>query len=115
MDAENDEDDEGDDDDDPVTEIRFVPSDMNQLDQMFAVMSDCQALHPDSDEDNLSDDFEGEDEEEEDAAAAELAGECPTEDEMTPQGLATLRRLEGMLGGGGGASAEEGAAQFEDA
>jgi len=137
MDAESDEDDEGDDDDDdPVTEIRFVPSDMNQLDQMFAVMSDCQALHPDSDEDNLSDDFEGEDEEEEeegqpianghaanghaheeeeDAAAAELAGECPTEEEMTPQGLATLRRLEGMLGGGGGASAEEGAAQFEDA
>merc|ERR1719187_214880 len=104
MDAENDEDDEGDDDDDPVTEIRFVPSDMNQLDQMFAVMSDCQALHPDSDEDNLSDDLEGEEEEEEeeeeqpmanghaanghaheeeDAAAAELAGECPTEEEMT--------------------------------
>jgi len=143
MDAENDDDDDDDgedDDEDPVTEIRFVPADMNQLDHMFAVMSDCQALHPDSDEDNLSDDFEEEEaedgeeeepsmanghaanghaheEEEEDAAAAELAGECPTEEEMTPQGLATLRRLEGMLGGGAGvvAPVEEGAAQFEDA
>ena len=48
----------------------------------------------------------------------------PTEDEMTPQGLATLRRLEGMLGGGGGggdgsvadsAVTESSGAQFEDA
>jgi len=41
---------------------------------------------------------------------------------MTPQGLATLRRLEGMLGGGGGggsaadaALTESSGAQFEDA
>jgi len=148
MDAEDGRDDddyEDDDDEDPVTEIRFVPADENQLDRMFAVMSDCQALHPDSDEENLSDeDYGGEEggEEEEgihegmngvnghgaggddDAvvAAAELAGECPTEEEMTPQGLATLRRLEGMLGGGGGdgsasesAVTESSGAQFEDA
>jgi len=147
MDAEdgrdNDDDYEDDDDEDPVTEIRFVPADENQLDRMFAVMSDCQALHPDSDEENLSDEDYGEEEEGEEeegihegmngvnghggdddavAAAAELAGECPTEDEMTPQGLATLRRLEGMLGGGGGdgsaadaALTESSGAQFEDA
>jgi len=67
MDAEdgrdNDDDYEDDDDEDPVTEIRFVPADENQLDRMFAVMSDCQALHPDSDEENLSDEDHGEGEE----------------------------------------------------
>jgi len=160
MDAENDDvvdDEEEDDDDDPVTEIRFVPADENQLDRMFAVMSDCQAMHPDSEEDNLSDDYEGEEEEgeEEDEGIGEngvanghddgaanghadgevvvedpdavlpledgLATECPTAEEMTPQGLATLRRLEQMLGGSGGggagdtSGAEPEGAQFEDA
>jgi len=146
MDAENDadDDDEEDDDDDPVTEIRFVPADENQLDRMFAVMSDCQALHPDSEEENLSDDeyVEGEEEEEEEEGGVEngvsngngveddgledavlpledgLATECPTEEDMTPQGLATLRRLEQMLGGGGGVGdspVETQGAQFEDA
>lgn len=141
MDAEaNDDDKDEEDDDDPVTEIRFVPADENQLDRMFAVMSDCQALHPDSEEDPLSDEEdEGEEDgEEEDEGIGEngvanghgdgeeavlplddgLSTECPTAEEMTPQGLATLRRLEQMLGGGeGGAvdAAEAGGAQFEDA
>lgn len=139
MDAADEEDDEEDDDEndeDPVTEIRFVPADENQLDHMFTVMSDCQALHPDSEEDNLSEDEGeveqqyGEDEgigengvanghfgdEEEEAVLSlgeGLAAECPTAQEMTPHGLATLRRLEQMLGGGDASEGE--GAQFEDA
>merc|ERR1719309_485732 len=44
-----------------MTEIRFVPDDRNMLDSMFATMSECRALHPDTD-DSLE---EAEDEEEE--------------------------------------------------
>ena len=44
-----------------MTEIRFVPDDRNTLDSMFATMSECQALHPDTD-DSLEEE-EGEDEE----------------------------------------------------
>merc|ERR1719309_1111659 len=44
-----------------MTEIRFVPDDRNMLDSMFATMSECQALHPHTD-DSLE---EAEDEEEE--------------------------------------------------
>merc|ERR1712071_65882 len=33
-----------------MTEIRFVPDDRGALDGMFAAMSQCQALHPDTDE-----------------------------------------------------------------
>jgi len=126
-------------DEDPVTEIRFVPSDEGRLDLMFGVMSDCQALHPDSDDDFSGDEADGfgyggeeEEEGEEDAVLnghangldngldepleeESPAPECPTEDEMTPQGLATLRRLEGMLGGGAAAPASDpDAAQAED-
>ena len=153
MDAENNADDDSGDeeeDEDPVTEIRFVPADDNQLDRMFAVMSDCQALHPDSEEENLSDDYEEGEEEEGDEGVEEngagengfenghdheadadgagdaalpledgLATDCPTEEEMTPAGLATLRRLEQMLGGGGAAgdtpAVNAEGAQFDDA
>merc|ERR1712098_828029 len=47
-----------------MTEIRFVPDDKNALDTMFATMSECQALHPDTD-DSLEEEEgeEGEDEE----------------------------------------------------
>jgi len=45
-------DDEGNDDDSDggMTEVRFVPDDRASLDQLFAVMSECQALHPDPDD-----------------------------------------------------------------
>ena len=33
-----------------MTEVRFVPDDRASLDQLFAVMSECQALHPDPDD-----------------------------------------------------------------
>merc|ERR1712242_299025 len=47
-----------------MTEIRFVPDDKNQLDTMFNVMSDCQALHPDEDDSAEDDEVADEDEEE---------------------------------------------------
>jgi len=52
-----------------MTEIRFVPDDAASLDAMFAQMSECQALHPDTDdsgdeeaEDGIFDDAEEEEE-----------------------------------------------------
>jgi len=39
-----------DDSDGGMTEIRFVPDDRGKLDTMFATMSECQALHPDTDD-----------------------------------------------------------------
>jgi len=33
-----------------MTEIRFVPDDATSLDSMFAAMSECQQLHPDTDD-----------------------------------------------------------------
>merc|ERR1712079_508677 len=33
-----------------MTEIRFVPDDATSLDTMFAAMSECQQLHPDTDD-----------------------------------------------------------------
>lgn len=55
-----------------MTEIRFVPDDASALDSMFTAMSECQQLHPDTDDSVVS---EGEEEEgmyddaEEDAGA----------------------------------------------
>jgi len=37
-----------------MTEIRFVPDDASSLDSMFTAMSECQQLHPDTD-DSISD------------------------------------------------------------
>ena len=48
-----------------MTEIRFVPDDGSSLDAMFAAMSECQALHPDTDdseEEGMYDDAEEEEE-----------------------------------------------------
>merc|ERR1712203_1017481 len=33
-----------------MTEIRFVPDDASSLDSMFTAMSECQQLHPDTDD-----------------------------------------------------------------
>ncbi|KAK7940061.1 hypothetical protein WMY93_003387 [Mugilogobius chulae] len=96
------EDDEEDDEDKAITEIRFVPSDKAALEPMFSAMCDCQALHPDPDDLDSDDDFEGD---EYDVEEAELAqGDVPsfyTCEEglsaLTVEGQATLERLEGML------------------
>ncbi|CAH1397391.1 unnamed protein product [Nezara viridula] len=43
-----------------LTELRFVPEDKSCLDAMFSAMSDCQALHPDSQESHSEDEEEDE-------------------------------------------------------
>ncbi|XP_018591677.1 methylosome subunit pICln isoform X3 [Scleropages formosus] len=93
---------EEDDDSEAITEIRFVPSDKSALEPMFAAMCDCQALHPDPEDTDSDDDFEGEEHEEE--AEEQGQGDVPTFytyeeglSHLTPEGQATLERLEGML------------------
>ncbi|XP_068122584.1 methylosome subunit pICln [Hyperolius riggenbachi] len=95
---------EDDDDEQPITEIRFVPENKADLGEMFTAMCDCQALHPDPEDQDSEDDedFEGE---EYDVEAHERAhGDIPsfyTYEEglshLTAEGQATLERLEGML------------------
>ncbi|XP_061537432.1 methylosome subunit pICln isoform X1 [Phycodurus eques] len=52
-----------------ITEIRFVPGDKAALESMFAAMCECQALHPDPEDEDDSDDFEGEEYDVEEAEA----------------------------------------------
>ncbi|XP_029424726.1 methylosome subunit pICln [Nannospalax galili] len=92
---------DSDDEVEPITEFRFVPSDKSALEAMFAAMCECQALHPDP-EDEDSDDYDGE---EYDVEAHEQGqGDIPTFytyeeglSHLTAEGQATLERLEGML------------------
>ncbi|XP_063112496.1 methylosome subunit pICln isoform X3 [Cavia porcellus] len=53
------EEEDSDDDVEPITEFRFVPTDKSALEAMFTAMCECQALHPDP-EDEDSDDYDGE-------------------------------------------------------
>ena len=55
----SDEDEEDNDDVEPISEFRFAPSDKSALEAMFTAMCECQALHPDP-EDEDSDDYDGE-------------------------------------------------------
>uniref|UniRef100_A0A5F8GXW5 Methylosome subunit pICln n=1 Tax=Monodelphis domestica TaxID=13616 RepID=A0A5F8GXW5_MONDO len=57
--AEGEEDEDSDEDIEPIAEFRFVPSDKSALEALFAAMCECQALHPDP-EDEDSDDYDGE-------------------------------------------------------
>ncbi|XP_045673975.1 methylosome subunit pICln isoform X2 [Phyllostomus hastatus] len=77
---EEEEDSDDDDDVEPIAEFRFVPSDKSALEAMFTAMCECQALHPDP-EDEDSDDYDGEE----------------YDVEAHAEGQATLERLEGML------------------
>jgi len=126
---------------DAISEMRFVPEDSSQLQNLFDCMSDCQALHEDEmpvrmedgDEEiengdggaeecaEYEEECEGAEEcadaEEDDQVqqldpeAVDYSAFCPDEEEMTPQGLATLKRLEACLANG----AQNGTNQFEDA
>ncbi|XP_034523488.1 methylosome subunit pICln [Ailuropoda melanoleuca] len=95
------EEEDSDDDIEPIAEFRFVPSDKSALEAMFTAMCECQALHPDP-EDEDSDDYDGE---EYDVEAHEQGqGDIPTFytyeeglSHLTAEGQATLERLEGML------------------
>lgn len=100
----NDSIDSGGDDLGAITEVRFVPSDKVALEPMFSAMCECQALHPDADDDDSDDDFEGEEYDVEEAEAEHGHADIPTFytcDEglstLTQEGQATLERLEGML------------------
>ncbi|KAM9032716.1 methylosome subunit pICln isoform X2 [Sarcophilus harrisii] len=77
--AEGEDDEDSDEDIEPIAEFRFVPSDKSALEALFAAMCECQALHPDP-EDEDSDDYDGEE-----------------YDVEAHEGQATLERLEGML------------------
>uniref|UniRef100_A0A8C2RES9 Chloride nucleotide-sensitive channel 1A n=1 Tax=Capra hircus TaxID=9925 RepID=A0A8C2RES9_CAPHI len=95
------EEEDSDDDIEPIAEFRFVPSDKSALEAMFTAMCECQALHPDP-EDEDSDDYDGD---EYDVEAHEQGqGDIPTFytyeeglSHLTAEGQATLERLEGML------------------
>ncbi|XP_077154819.1 methylosome subunit pICln [Ranitomeya variabilis] len=98
----NEEEDDDDNDEEPITEIRFVPENKADLEEMFNAMCYCQAFHPDPDDEYSDDDFEGE---EYDVEAHEQGlGDIPTFytyeeglSHLTSEGQATLERLEGML------------------
>ncbi|XP_037378926.1 methylosome subunit pICln isoform X2 [Talpa occidentalis] len=101
VDEEEEDSDDDDDDVEPIAEFRFVPSDKSALEALFTAMCECQALHPDP-EDEDSDDYDGE---EYDVEAHEQGqGDIPTFytyeeglSHLTAEGQATLERLEGML------------------
>lgn len=69
----------------PITEMRFAPDDINNLDAMFQAMNQCQALHPDpqdsfSDaEEDIYEDAEEDDLEYDDAGAGDAPYILPTE------------------------------------
>jgi nucleotide-sensitive chloride channel 1A len=50
----NNDDDDDDESDIPITEMRFAPDNINNLDNIFQAMNECQALHPDP-QDSFSD------------------------------------------------------------
>jgi len=120
------------DDQDAISEIRIVLPDSTLLQSLFDHMSDCQALHEEQQQIAMEDEGEFEEEygEDEDAEEEEDTGDdvavldaetavdfsscCPGEEDMTPQGLATLKRLEACLTNGVTHS-ENGTNQFEDA
>uniref|UniRef100_A0A3B4THW4 Methylosome subunit pICln n=1 Tax=Seriola dumerili TaxID=41447 RepID=A0A3B4THW4_SERDU len=121
-------DEEDDDDDGTITEIRFVPGDKAALESMFSAMCECQALHPDPEDDDSDNDFEGEEYDVEEADPEHGHADIPTFytcDEglsaLTQEGQATLERLEGMLAQSvaqqyhmAGVRTEESKAEFED-
>uniref|UniRef100_A0A667WC12 Methylosome subunit pICln n=1 Tax=Myripristis murdjan TaxID=586833 RepID=A0A667WC12_9TELE len=122
----------GEDDDDDeegvITEIRFVPSDKAALESMFSAMCECQALHPDPEDDDSDNDFEGEEYDVEEAVPEHGQGDVPTFytyeeglSALTQEGQATLERLEGMLAQSvaqqyhmAGVRTDESNAEFED-
>nr|AAH90229.1 ICLN protein [Xenopus laevis] len=79
-DQEEEESEDDDDDEEPITEIRFVPGEKSDLGEMFSAMCDCQALHPDPEDADSDDDYEGDE-----------------YDVEAHEGQATLERLENML------------------
>ncbi|KAM9733820.1 methylosome subunit pICln isoform 2-T3 [Menidia menidia] len=85
-----------------ITEVRFVPGDKTCLEPLFAAMCECQALHPDPEDQDSENEFEGEEYDVEEAEhGPPLVPSFYTCEEglssLTPEGRATLQRLEGLL------------------
>lgn len=98
-----------DDEESQLSEVRFIPSDSDNLKKMYDAMCDCQCLHPDEED---SDYEEGGVliDQDMDASAPIFSDNAAGEgfftgpegfDQLTPQGIATMQRLEAMLGGQG--------------
>ncbi|XP_058042535.1 methylosome subunit pICln isoform X4 [Ahaetulla prasina] len=51
---------ESDDEFEPISEFRFVPSDKSALEAMFTAMCECQALHPDPEDEDSDSNYDGE-------------------------------------------------------
>ncbi|XP_054830292.1 methylosome subunit pICln isoform X2 [Eublepharis macularius] len=93
---------DSDDELEPISEFRFVPSDKSALEAMFSAMCECQALHPDPEDEDSDNNYDCD---EYDVEAHERGqGDIPsfyTYEEglsrLTAEGQATLERLEGML------------------
>lgn len=101
--ANNDADSE-DDDEAEISEVRFIPSDSDSLKKMYDAMCDCQCLHPDEEDSDFDDgpvmDMDSAPPMFNDNAAGEGFFTGPEGfDHLTPEGLATMQRLEAMLGG----------------
>lgn len=59
-----------------MTEMRFVPDDKGMLDAMFHAMSECQSLHPDS-QDSFSEDEESFEDADGEEGEYHLSGDAP--------------------------------------
>lgn len=103
--------DDADDDDeegDKVTEVRFVPDVVVNLDSMFKAMNECQLLHPDP-ADSVS---EGDDDDDDDNFAGGDADDGPGAE----YDVEFAERTRGLGGSaGGGEPMEEVPGQFDDA
>ncbi|XP_065888025.1 methylosome subunit pICln-like [Dysidea avara] len=84
--------DDEDDEDEPVPPsiVRFVPEDKTTLEAMFAALSQCQALHPDPEEDS-------EEEEQPEFGAGEYFTSGQDVDQLSPEGQAILERLNNQV------------------
>ncbi|KAK0162144.1 hypothetical protein PV327_008506 [Microctonus hyperodae] len=92
-----------------MTEMRFAPDNIHNLDAMFQAMNQCQALHPDpqdsfSDEDDIYEDAEEDDDEHYEVGAGDA-----------PYILASEQLTENQNGNEPGEAMDVEAGQFEDA
>uniref|UniRef100_A0A668RC76 Methylosome subunit pICln n=1 Tax=Oreochromis aureus TaxID=47969 RepID=A0A668RC76_OREAU len=117
--AADDDDDDDDHDGRTITEIRFVPSDKAALESMFSAMCECQALHPDPEDDDWTTTLKERKHGHADIPTFYTCDEGLSA--LTQEGQATLERLEGMLAQSvaqqyhmAGVRTEETKAEFED-
>ncbi|KAJ2502200.1 Methylosome subunit pICln [Coemansia sp. RSA 1972] len=94
--ANKDSDDSEDSEDEEFAELKFYPSDANQLDALFQAMSDCAALNPDTDDEDSSEEAADVQEIKEFDPASFITSEEQL-DQLTPQGRQVLEHLESVI------------------